>query len=133
MSDNFHDEQQFAYKVRHMLDHGCDNLSPPTQDKLLLARQEALLRQKTAATAQLKLAGMMGHLTQDILLPHARTLAAMIALAIGVIGTYYWDNFEQAAENEEIDSALLTDDLPINAYLDHDFHAWLNHAHAPSE
>jgi hypothetical protein len=35
-------------------------------------------------------------------------------------------NIEKAAENEEIDSALLADDLPINAYLDKGFQAWLS-------
>ena len=36
------------------------------------------------------------------------------------------EDFERAAELEEIDSALLADDLPINAYLDKGFQAWLS-------
>jgi hypothetical protein len=59
---------------------------------------------------------------------HARSLLAVIALTIGATGTYYWNAFEQAREYEEIDSALLVDDLPPSAYLDRGFHAWLERA-----
>jgi hypothetical protein len=50
----------------------------------------------------------------------------MVGLAVGVAGVSVWNEFEKAAENEEIDSALLADDLPINAYLDKGFQAWLS-------
>jgi len=123
MTDKLHDEQLFAYKVRHALEHGTDNLDATTCKKLQSARQNALAHQKTGIVG-LSLAGA-GHFTSDILLPQARTLVALSALVIGVVGTYYWNNFQQAEDNEEIDSALLAADLPINAYLDHGFHAWL--------
>jgi hypothetical protein len=124
MTDNLHDEQLFAYKVRHALEHGADNLDGITRTKLQAARQNALAHQKTTAVAGLSLAGV-GNFTSNVLLPQARTLVALLALSIGVAGTYYWNNFQQAEDNEEIDSALLAADLPINAYLDHGFHAWL--------
>ncbi len=50
----------------------------------------------------------------------------MIGLAIGVVGVSTWNDYQKAAEFEEIDSALLADDLPINAYLDKGFQAWLS-------
>ena len=133
MTDNLHDERLFAYKVMHALDHGVDNLDGVTRNKLQAARQNALTHHKgKSAVAGLSLAGV-GHFTSDILLPQARTLAALFALAIGLTGAYYWNNFQQAEENEEIDSALLADDLPINAYLDHGFHAWLEQPSEPSQ
>jgi hypothetical protein len=46
-------------------------------------------------------------------------------LALGVAGVSYWSSMERAAEIEDVDSALLSDDLPINAYLDRGFDAWL--------
>jgi hypothetical protein len=54
-----------------------------------------------------------------------RTALAILALLIGVSLSYYWNGFSQASENEAIDSALLADDLPPNAYLDKGFQAWL--------
>lgn len=125
MNNHLHDEQQFAYKIRQLLNQGASELDPGTQKKLQAARQQALAHQKIPA-AGLSLAGV-GHFASDVLLPQARTLVALVALAMGVVGTYYWNSFQQAAENEEIDSGLLSDELPINAYLDHGFSAWLEH------
>lgn len=129
MNNHLHHEQQIAYKLRHALNHGTENLDRSTLDKLQTARQHALAHQK-AIEPGLSLAGIgqsVGYFTNEILLPQTRTMAALLALAIGVACTYYWNNFQQAAENEVIDSALLTDDLPINAYLDHGFRVWLEH------
>ena len=130
MNDHFPDEQQFAYKIRQALNQSVAQLDLSTQAKLQAARQHALAHQK-APLVGLSVAGV-GHFASDVLLPQARTLVALIALAFGVAGTYYWNNFQQAAENEEIDSALLSDELPINAYLDHGFSAWLEHSSQPS-
>ena len=124
------DDLELSYKIRHILDHGSSSLDGNTCNKLLAARQKALLRQKTAV-AGLSLAGI-GQVVGDALLPQARTFAALLALACGVVGTYYWNSFQQASENEEIDSALLADDLPINAYLDRGFRTWLDHSAQPS-
>jgi hypothetical protein len=59
------------------------------------------------------------------ILSHAKTLLMVLALSVGTIGTYYWNGDEQAHERDEIDSALLTDELPPTAYLDLGFQAWL--------
>ena len=126
MNNHLRDEQQFAYKVRQILNQGTADLDPGTRARLQAARQQALARQKSPIVG-LSLAGV-GHFANEVLLPQARTLVALITLAVGVIGTYYWNSFQQAAENEEIDSALLSDELPINAYLDHGFSAWLEHS-----
>ena len=48
---------------------------------------------------------------------------AMLVACAGAI--YTWQQNQRAAEIEEIDSLLLTDDLPIDAYLDRGFQNWL--------
>ncbi len=122
---NFHDDLQFSHKVGRALNKSAENLDRSTRDKLQAARQRALGHQKTAV-AGLSLAGF-GQFADEILLPQARTLAALSTLVLGIVGTYYWNHFQQALDNAEIDSALLADDLPINAYLDRGFSAWLEH------
>lgn len=117
-------EREFAYKVRHYLNQGTDELDRKAANRLFEARQNALAHQKVAG-AQLSLAGV-GHVASDVILPYARTLIALVGLAIGVAGVSVWNDFEKAAEHEAIDSALLADDLPINAYLDRGFQAWLS-------
>ena len=37
----------------------------------------------------------------------------------------YWQRTPSVEEIEEIDAAILTSDLPINAYLDKSFDTWL--------
>lgn len=117
-------EREFAHKVRHHLNLGTEAIDRGTAERLFAARQNALAHQKTAG-AQLSLAGV-GHIAADGILPYARTLVALIGLSIGVVGVTTWNDFEKAAELEELDSALLSDDLPINAYLDKGFLAWLS-------
>lgn len=124
MNDHLHDEQQFAHKLRHHLDQGARNVDALTLNKLMMARQLALSHHKTATVAGLSLAGV-GHILHETFMPRARTTLALVMLTLSVTGAYYWSHFQEAEENEEIDSALLSDDLPINAYLDHGFHAWL--------
>jgi len=118
------DEQQFAYKVRQALNRSVDDIDRSIRDKLYGARQKALSHQRIAV-AGLSLAGV-GHIASDAMMHHARTVAALLALVIGASGAYLWTSYQQATENEEIDSALLSDDLPINAYLDRGFRAWLD-------
>ena len=72
----------------------------------------------------LRLAGI-GQEVEHAVFSNARTLVALIALTVGVMGTYYWNAFQLAQEYEEIDSALLADELPPSAYLDRGFHVWL--------
>jgi hypothetical protein len=118
------EEFQTAYKIRKVLNQGTEAMDPGMADRLFQARQKALASHRTAPVGVLGLAGL-GHFSADIFVTRARTFVAVTALVIGAGGAYYWNNFLQADDNEEIDSALLADDLPVNAYLDQGFHAWL--------
>ncbi len=39
--------------------------------------------------------------------------------------SFYWHSVQYVTELEEVDSALLADDLPPEAFLDNDFFEWL--------
>ncbi len=120
------EDSEFGYKARQILNQGVDDLDRAAICRLHDARQAALNCQKVAV-AGLSIAGI-GHVTEFSFLANARSLVAVAALIIGATGTYYWNAFEQAQEYEEIDSALLVDDLPPSAYLDRGFQAWLERA-----
>lgn len=124
-------EYEAGRKIAQSLQQGLFDLDPTLTLRLATARQRALERQKIAV-AGLGFAGV-GHVVGDLLLPHARTLVAITGLTLGVIGVYYWNAFEQADENEEIDSALLAGELPVAAYTDQGFQAWLEHTSQSSE
>lgn len=117
---------EFGYKTRQILNQGVDSLDQEVAGRLHDARQNALRCQRVSVRG-LRMAGI-GHTVEVAFLANARNLLAVMALSVGVIGTYYWNAFEQAQENEEIDSALLADELPPSAYLDRGFQAWLERA-----
>ncbi len=48
-----------------------------------------------------------------------------IALLVSFAAIYTWQQNQRVAEVEEIDALLLTDELPIDAYLDRGFQNWL--------
>ena len=56
---------------------------------------------------------------------NARNLLALGLLVLSLTGATYWQVVIQANDIAEIDVSLLSDDLPINAYLDNNFEAWL--------
>ena len=54
-----------------------------------------------------------------------RVLLPVVLLVGSGAALYSWQQNRLAAELEEIDAQLLTDDLPIDAYLDRGFQNWL--------
>lgn len=120
------EDTEFGYKARQILNQGVDTLDRDVAGRLHDARQTALNYQRVPVGG-LRMAGI-GDAVGFAFLANARSLVAIMALSIGAMGTYYWDAFEQAQEYEEIDSALLADELPPSAYLDRGFQAWLERA-----
>ena len=120
------EDTELGYRIRQILNQGVDSLDRRIVDHLRDARQIALNCQKVPV-AGMRLAGVGGGFDVS-LFASARNLVAIAALLVGATGTYYWNAFELAQEYEEIDSALLADELPPSAYLDRGFQAWLERA-----
>lgn len=116
-------DTEFGYKTRQALNEGLDRIDDKIAARLYQARQSALGVQRQPVGI-LRLAGV--DLGIDFGVGrNLRAMLAICALTIGATGTYYWNAFNQAQEYEEIDSALLADELPPSAYLDKGFHVWL--------
>jgi hypothetical protein len=117
-------ETQFGNRIRQLLNQGLA-LDKGAADRLRAARGLALERQRTEPAPVLAWAdNVLGNLDGWSGLS-IRLLAPFIALAIGVAAIYTWQQNQLLAEVEEIDSLLLTDDLPLDAYLDRNFQNWL--------
>lgn len=116
-------ELQLPYKLRRYLDLSADAVDIETARRLHSARQRALAC-VPAHSARLAFAGF-GHLSLDSVWPALRSAVALVVLAAGVAGMSYWESLQQASEYAETDTALLADELPINAYLDRGFAEWL--------
>jgi hypothetical protein len=54
-----------------------------------------------------------------------RLAAAVTALVIATAGVVYWQSIAPNGDSADLEIGLLTDELPINAYLDKGFDSWL--------
>jgi hypothetical protein len=125
-------EQHLAAKIRPALDAGL-HLAPATLARLKVARERALDGHVVGAVlpvvagreAALRLGGPIG--------PWAQVVLSVGCLVVALGGVHFWHESRLAAaanaqiteEIVEVDTSVLTGDLPIKAYLDEDFQAWL--------
>lgn len=117
-------EPQFGNRIRHLLNQGT-HLDASVSVQLRAARELALSRQKPEAAQGLVWTGhLLGRLGGYSGLS-LRLIVPLIALAIGLAAVYTWEQRQRAAEVEELDALVLTGELPIDAYLDRGFEAWL--------
>jgi len=117
-------EQLFASKVCQVLDRGT-RIGPMVAERLRTARERALdARRPERAPALAWADNVLGSIGGQSGL-WLRFVLPAILLALSVAGIYTWQQNQRLAETEEIDAELLTDDLPIDAYLDRGFEAWL--------
>ncbi len=119
-------EAQTALRIRQLLDESCSRIDPSIATRLARGREAALSRQKVSRLS-LSLSGFGSH-TLESVPQRARGFAAVAALVLGMAGAYYWNEFQTADENVDVDSALLADELPIDAYTDQGFGAWVEHS-----
>ncbi|VWB92371.1 DUF3619 family protein [Burkholderia lata] len=133
-------EHEFALKVRRALDERAADLPAATTDRLAVARRAALARKKPeAATVPVFVPAFAGAAGAYGTAPASRPQASfarrllrawpLALLLVGLVGIAYWEDMQRTAELADIDAAMLSDDLPLNAYLDHGFNAYLSRAH----
>jgi hypothetical protein len=142
-------ENEFALKVVRALDESTSNIPAAAVDRLREARRAAIARKKpekvavtmTAPAFTPALAGAGATLTTSDagddhrpkgLLARLGGLGLawpLAALIIGLAGIAYWEDQQRKAELADIDAAMMSDSLPIDAYLDHGFNAYLTRNH----
>ena len=117
-------EMQFGNRIRHLL-----NSAPPLPaDKaarLAAARAQALERQRPEPAPALAWADNVVGTLGGWMGVSLRVVVPALALLVSVAAIYTWQQNQRVAEVEELDALLLTDDLPIDAYLDRGFQNWL--------
>ena len=127
------DDLNFAYKVRHALNEQLDDLPASTTERLAQARKMALARKKahvdvplSVRIAKTETATAGGLLPQPFAwLGRMGVALPLLALVIGLAGIYQYEQQERISDLAEIDAAVLSDELPLSAYLDHGFNAYL--------
>ena len=121
-------EIKFVSKIRQALNEGS-RVDARIAERLRAARERAIASRKSerepalawarsTATGVIGGFGGVGGFSLRLVLP-------TVLLVVGLVAIYSWQREQSAADIEELDSHLLTDDLPIDAYLDRGFEAWL--------
>lgn len=117
-------EAQIALRIRQALSAAAD-VGPATAARLRAARERALKRQRPEAVGGLALAGNAAGRLGGWRRLSMRVLLPLAILGVAFAATQAWQKKQRAAEIEELDAQLLSSDLPIDAYLDQGFAAWL--------
>jgi hypothetical protein len=132
-------DTQFAYKVRHALDRNLDRLPASTTERLAAARALAMSRKKPSLPLTQfhyapRLSGAAGGTFaapgdgRHGLSAWLGRLGIVLPILLGIVlfvGLYQSEERNRIDELAEIDSAILSDELPLSAYLDHGFKAYL--------
>ncbi len=119
-------QDDLAGRIVQHLNARLDDIPAPVVYRLQAARHEALGRARAAQAGRGSLLGWLRYWV----LAHgsaARVGVPAVFLAAAAAGLLYW----QVASHQEgidVDTALLADELPIHAYTDPGFDAWLQHS-----
>ncbi len=124
-------QDQFGKLVAKNLDQNLGNISPKAKLRLEKARELAISKKKPekafAWANRMKLAGTNSTSggSNGKWLRGASLIAPMIALTIGLLGIYQWQQDARINDIADVDTALLTDEVPPDAYADNGFLVFL--------
>lgn len=122
------DDINLAYKIRHALNDNLDALPASTTERLAAARARAVARKKADAPSrkqQSRPALNVHALLSMSGLGRVAVAVPLLAAVFGIAGLYQYEQQQRIAELAELDTAVLSDDLPLTAYTDHGFNAYL--------
>ncbi len=115
-------EQEFARRLAGHLSASARAIDGDLAARLRAAREQALAVQRRPG----RFARLASREWLRLMFPPVVRSAAAIAvvLAVLLVGDY-WTTLSRVAAMQDVDMALLADDLPIDAYLDSEFREWL--------
>ncbi|WP_137893549.1 DUF3619 family protein [Ramlibacter sp. 2FC] len=121
-------QDRYALRLAARLSEGSQNLPYEISERLRAARMQALARRKlmkTRTASEVALSGGGATLTLGDeglnLWSRLGALLPLIALAAGLFAINLVQDDDRAREMADVDAALLTDDLPPDAYTDPGF------------
>jgi len=119
-------EEDLAKKITRHLNHSAANLDKDIVARLQTARK-MVMEKSCAHQPAWRLAGSSHELFNQgkNWLSHHRLWLPVTVLILGLVAITYWQTAQQDIETEDIDAGLLASDLPLHAYVDNQFSAWL--------
>ena len=124
-------ETRVGHLARDLLNQSSQNLSPAISERLALARKAALARKKPEKNlgwiTQWSIPGLGGDFSENLSSKLWDTFGAapIVALFLGLAVIVNWQQDERIRDIAEVDSAILTDVVPPEAYNDDGFIRYL--------
>ena len=120
-------EQDLAKRIVSQLDDSLNDLPAGTRYRLRLAREAALSRAELEQPAsRLADGGVSGGGSARLL--NRRVLVPLFGIIVGLSILLFWQQqTSRQPDFAELDAQVLTDELPVTAYLDTGFEVWLYH------
>ncbi len=120
-------EEEVGKKLISVLNSGLEQISQKQLARLESVRERSLARvesRQTRVGLAMSINGGASFLSGSFSHIRGWTLAIMLLLVLASFGGWYalLSNNDTLADDAE----LLEDELPLHAYLDHDFDPWLN-------
>jgi len=116
-------EEELAERVAKYLDSGLDDLPAGTLYRLRLAREKALSQVRDDELPDVPRAAATTLLSPRLLVP----VFAVILMLSGLVVWQQQSIQSTRTELAELDAQVLSDELPVTAYLDQGFEVWLHH------
>jgi hypothetical protein len=126
-------EEEFAGKIRAYLDRSATEMKPGLAYRLREMRNLALDRLEGTQAQQAWVPSVAHGLAGTMPAPAAHNArratfalgTVVVLLAVSTFGYQQWNAYKRINDFAELDAQILTSDLPIDAYLDGGFQAWL--------
>jgi hypothetical protein len=121
---------QFGRASAAILSQGSQNLPSHIKNRLQAARVKALSVRKTEKVRAQKpafagIAANWSPRSSNGLWDNVGWIAPVVVVVFGLIGIAQWQDDSRIHDIAEVDAALLTDDVPPDAYADSGFMAFL--------
>lgn len=123
------DKDAYAKKLITVLNSSLDGLRPEVTNKLQAAREQAcVLAAQQTQTHRFNFAHSL--VLSDWMRNHRTGLTGMVLATVLLCASVAVWHTSYSTEDDtiDIDTALLTGDLPVNAYLDGHLSKWVNNS-----
>lgn len=126
------EELEFTYKVRQHLQCGLDDIDALTSEKLAQFKSQALASVKNQKSERIALPQFAFFNASESSLGSGwkEKLSIFLPLLFLILGLVTLESLTQVNHIQniaDIDTAVLTDDLPLDAYLDRGFEQFVLH------
>lgn len=118
-------EMAFGLRVAEHLSVSTRRIDDRIASSLRAAREQALAVQRPRVWWSWLSGRALGLRLRFALAPGLRSLVTALVLLAIFVGGGHWSTASRVESLQQVDAALLIDDLPIEAYLDPEFRLWL--------